>query len=354
MSEVGMDTQLVVDLMNDLLNRETHHVHSILIVKDGSLVFEEYFSGFDLVLNDSVLTHIANGGDINFTQIDFNRDALHFQASVTKSITSVLFGIAIDKGFIQGIDEKMFSVFPEYSELNNGSKDGVTLGHMLTMSTGIPWNEDYPYNDSRNSLTSMLTVDDPIEYVLELPLVAPPGNTFIYNSGTTNLLGEIVKRKSDFNLSEFARTYLFTPLGITSFQWIDLPNADGMAFASSGLYLRSRDMAKIGQLVLQEGMWNGSRIVSEEWVTESTRSSITLSVSNPLSDFATGYGYQWWIGTFTPGNSNGYIAAGWGGQYIIVLPELEMVVVITQGDYSWEHQFILYDIMNSHILPAIQ
>ena len=344
LTDVGMDAAPLIKLMNGLSRRNVNHVHSIIVIKDNKLVFEEYFSGEDLDLTNNQL---------NFVHKDFDLNTLHCQASASKSITSILLGITIDQGLVQGIQQKMFSFFPEHSDLNDTEKGKITLEHMLTMSTGIPWDESYPYTDPRNDLNQMFYSVDPIKFVLEKSVVAPPGSLFIYNSGTTNLLGDVVRRSTGLTLTNFAEQYLFAPLGITSFNWIGFANAPHIAIASSTLYLRPRDMAKIGQLYLQKGVWNGNRIVSENWVTESTLESIQVPPSkNPIPGFIKSYGYQWWRGTFSNGNTETYFAAGWGGQFIFVIPDIDMVTVITAGDFEGEGYQGFYNLINDYILVA--
>ena len=342
LADLGMDEAPLIEMMSDLSNRNDNHIQSVVIIKDGKLVFEEYFSGEDIDLTSG----------INFAHKDFDRDTLHCQASATKSVTSILLGIAIDQGLVQGVEEKMLSFYPEHSDLNDTEKGEITLQHMLSMSSGIPWDESYPYTDPRNNLNQQFYSEDPIRYLLEQPLTAPPGTQFMYNSGTTNVLGDVVRISSGQTLVEFADQQLFTPLGITYFDWVGFPLAPHIAVASSTLYLRPRDMAKIGQLYLQGGVWNGDRIVSQEWVAESTGESIQVPPSeDPLPGFVDGYGYQWWRGTFANGDTATYFAAGWGGQFIFVLPELDMVIVFTGGHFEGGYQGF-YGLINDHILAA--
>jgi CubicO group peptidase (beta-lactamase class C family) len=342
LTDVGMDEATITDSMNALSSLDEHPLHGIVVIKDGRLVLEEYFSGEDLDLTEG----------LNFGNKDFDSNTLHCQASASKSVTSILLGIAIDQGLVRGVNETMVSFFPEHSDLEDGDKDGITLGQMLSMSSGIPWDEGYPYTDPRNDLNQMFYGEDPVRYVLEKPVVAPPGSEFIYNSGTTNLLGEVVRRSTGLTLLEFARQHLFAPLGIEYADWIPFPNAPDMAVASSTLYLRPRDMAKIGQLYLQGGAWKGERIVSEGWVTESARESIRVPPSSsPIAGLIHGYGYQWWRGTFSNGDTETYFAAGWGGQFIFVLPDLDMVVVLTGGQFEGDYQGF-HDLINDHLLVA--
>jgi CubicO group peptidase (beta-lactamase class C family) len=343
LADVGMDEATITDLMNGLSSLDEHPIHGIVVIRDGRLVLEEYFSGEDLELTSG----------LDFAHRDFDRDVLHCQASATKSVTSILLGIAIDQGLIQGVEEKLLTFYPEHSDLNDSEKAEITLRHMLTMSSGFHWDEDsYSYDDPRNSLTQQFNSEDPVRYLLELPLTAQPGTTFLYSSGVTNVLGDVVRVASGETLVEFADQNLFTPLGIDSFDWIPFPLAPHVAVASSTLYLRPRDMAKIGQLYLRGGEWNGDRIVSQEWIAESTAEAIRIPPSeNPIPGLIEGYGYQWWRGTLSNGDTETYFAAGWGGQFIFVLPEMDMVVVLTGGQFEGDYQGF-YDLVNDHVLVA--
>ncbi len=348
LSDVGIRAGPLVQLMDDLLRREDHYYHSILIVKDGKLVFEEYFSGEDVDFSRYDFARAA--------PVDFDRDTTHCQASVTKSVTSILVGIAIDKGFIQGVDERLISFFPEYADLSDRYKDQITIAHMLAMATGIPWDESYPYADPRNDLNRMWHHREPVRAVLEMAVVAEPGTTFLYNSGTTNLLGEIVRRTSGLSLVDFAEQYLFAPLGITSYQWVGFEHDPEMAFASSGLYLRPRDMAKIGQLVLQEGVWNGRQVVSSEWIKASVEESAPISTQMRQWFHTSGYGYLWWLEEYPSGSIEAYSARGHGLQFIVVLPKVNMVVVFTGGAWGIapaDTPIHYDDIIEGTILPAV-
>jgi CubicO group peptidase (beta-lactamase class C family) len=348
LGDVGMDTLPIEDMMNDLERQVDHFVHGIVIAKDGVLVFEEYFPGEHLDLSN-----LGDGVALAFE--NFDRNTMHCLASDSKSVTSILLGIAIDRGMVTGTGETMFSFFPDYSSHSSPVKSQITLAHMLAMASGMPWSESYPYDDPRNNLVAMVFSDDPIEYVVSMSTVASPGARFIYNSGTTNLLGEIIRRSSGMTLWDFAEQHLFSPLGITSYEWYAFPNAPEMAVASSTLYLRPRDMAKLGQLYLDGGTWNGTRVVSESWVTESTAEVMALSASeSPTPGYLNGYGFQWWLGRFSTGGTDFYTAAGWGGQFIIVIPEHEIVVVITAGDFDQENYEALFGLVGGYILRAIE
>lgn len=281
--------------------------------------------------------------------MDYDRDEKQNLHSVTKSITSVCVGIAKDKGYLKSLDDSLFSFFPQYSHLSTPQKTQIRVKHVLSMTTGFEWNEwDLPLNNTSNDLIQMVLSNDPIEYVLGKPVINTPGTTFYYNGGNTNLLGEIVRKSTGRRLDFFSETHLFTLLGISDFQWQYF--GGWLVFASGDLYLGPRDMAKIGNLFLRKGIWNGTRIVSEEWVDESTKEFISL----PWVNWADAYGYQWWIKKYPVASEDirVYFASGWGGQTIRVFPGLEMVVVMTGSNYVTADPIDF--IITEYILPAVR
>ena len=335
--QVGIDEGKIRTAIGRIKNNTYQNVHSMLIVKDGRLVVEEYFPGYAWDYDDEQFQ-----GDL----VDFGMDTPHNLASVTKSFTSALVGIAIDQGFIPGVDEKAFAFFPEYADLNDVVKDEITLEHLLTMTSGLEWNEmELPYSNTGNDLVQLFMVDDPIAYILAKPVFSQPGTEWYYNGGGTNLLGEVIRAATGQRIDEFAEEYLFAPLGITDYEW-DYINPD-VIHASGNLKLRPRDMAKLGYVYLNGGVWNGGRVVSEAWVEQSTKRHVTLSATE-------GYGYQWWLKTYGDGSKSvhAFHAAGWGGQRIIVFPRLDMVVVFTGGNYVGEDP--VDEIVARHILPAVR
>jgi CubicO group peptidase (beta-lactamase class C family) len=337
LDDVGLNAKILKELVEDIHGNKYQNVHSIVIVKDGKLVFEEYFSGY---------TWDYNGDEFRGELTDFGIDTIHNLASVTKSFTSALVGIAMDQGFIQGVDEKVFGFFPEYSHLNDERKDKITLEHLLTMTSGLEWNElELPLSNTRNDLIQLFIVSDPIEYILAKPVVDEPGTKWYYNGGGTNLLGEVIRETTGLRMDDFAEEYLFAPLGITDYEW-DHINPD-VIHASGNLKLRPRDMAKFGYLFLNGGTWKGERIVSEEWIRESTKGR-----ASPL--WADGYGYQWWLRTYHSNSTSvdSFYADGLGGQRIAVFPSLDMVVVFTGGNYVGEVP--VDDIVVRFILPAVR
>jgi CubicO group peptidase (beta-lactamase class C family) len=338
-ASVGLDGAALAEAV-DLVHDGTYeNIHSILIVKDDKLVFEEYFSGY---LWD------FDGEDFNGAFTEFDRDSLHNQASVTKSFTSTLIGIAIDQGFIRDVDQLLFDFFPEYASLRNDSNDDITLDHLLTMTAGFEWNGiDVPLKslDPPNDGLNLFLVEDPLEYVLSKPIVAAPGTTWYYNGGETVLLGEIIRRTSGLRMDEFAARYLFSPLGITEHEWLFI-NPE-IVFAAGNLRVRPRDMAKLGVLFLNGGVWHGERVVSEAWISKSTE-------AHSSTFWPAHYGYQWWRNTYRSESASfdAIYADGWGGQRIMVFPELDMVVVFTGGNYAQQHP--IDEILERHIFPALE
>lgn len=336
--EASLDGNRLRDMVNAIQRGMFKNVHSILIVRDGKLVFEDYFDGYAWKYNAE---HFR--GD--FTEFDVN--TLHFTMSVTKSFTSALVGIALDQGFIQSTSEKMFTYFPEYEYRRNKQNDKINLEHLLSMSSGLAWNEwEYPLSDSRNDLIQLWIVPNPVDFILGKPVIHEPGTHFYYNGGGVNILGEVVQAATGLREDEFALKWLFEPLGITTYQW-EFINED-MIHASGNLQLRPRDMAKFGQLFLNEGEWNGEQIISKSWVKESTRRH-----STPPTDWADGYGYLWWLRNYQVGDQQyrAFFAEGWGGQRILVIPDLEMVVVITGGNYESDPPND--EIIQQFVLPAV-
>lgn len=312
-SDVSMDESVIVQFMNEFINTIEHQIHGILIVKDGKLVFEEYFPGY---------VHYHG------PYTDFNRETIHNLASVTKSITSALIGLAIDNGFIQDVNQKVFDFFPEYADLRDVEKDEINLEHLLTMTSGLEWDENtYPYTDTRNDCVQMFYQGDPIQFILDRPVVVTPGTHYNYNGGCPILLGEIIRKTTGLRADNFAEQYLLSPLGITDFWWKELPN--DICYTAGDMKLRPRDMAKFGNMYLNNGSWNGKQIISTEWIETSTQPFIR---QNPFWEA----GYLWWLHTYEV-NYNQirvFSARGWGGQRITVVPSLDIVVVFTAGYYD--------------------
>jgi len=298
----GMNTNKIVSLTEDIRNDKFKGFRSLLIIKNGKLVHEAYFNGYD-------------------------RDDLHEIYSITKSVSSTLIGISIDNGFIKSVDESVLSLMPQYTGyIEDERKYDIKLKHLLTISSGLDWDEKtYSYSDPRNTETMMFVTEDWMKFVLMRPLVDIPGTRHVYNTGSVHLLSAIIKNSTDLYADKFAEKYLFEPLGISQYYW----NKDPMGYQCTGathggLRLKPRDLAKFGMVFLRNGKWKEKQIVSEDWVREATTKHISTGG-------IAGMGYLWWPGSFTiSGTKINFIDSyGYGGQALHLIPELDLMYVFT-------------------------
>lgn len=339
---VGMVAGPLAALEQTIDGTPGHRIHGLLVVRRGVLVFEQYWPGTDL-----------EPGTLATVDRDFDRGTLHYVASVSKSLTSALLGIAMDQTGTGTVGDSIFHYFPEHLHLADSARAGITLEHLLTFSSGLEWNEFvYGFDDPRDSHNQMFAADDPVQHLLERPVTFPSGSRFHYNSGDTNLLGDVIRRMaSAATLVEYADARLFAPLDIEAFAWLRFPQAPDVTFASGGASLRPRDMAKFGQLYLDGGSRNGTQVIPTPWVVASIREAIPLVDQGAVH----GYGYNWWLGRsrFRDGQVDFALAAGWGGQYIFVYPALDLVVVHTAGGYYDDRPLGAHALIQNYILDAI-
>jgi CubicO group peptidase (beta-lactamase class C family) len=335
-----MDADLIRALCDRVLSGGYKNIDSVLVVKDGKLVIEEYFP------RQEVLG--ARRGRA------LRRVSPRQLYSATKSVTSILIGLAIEQRLIRDVDVKVSTFFPEYADVfAQQGKDQLRLKDLLTMSAGMSWDEwSFAYGDPRNDALKALLSPDPMRYIFERPVVAARGTTFTYNTGISVALGEIVRKASGLRADKFAERHLFEPLGISDYYWAKVP--DDLVETSGGLFLRPRDMAKIGQLYLDGGRWRGKQIISREWIDASTKNYID-GAQIPAWVQADGYGYQWWLGTFNSASDKrtvrSYSARGRGGQFIFVFPDQHLVAVFTGlNDNLLMNQPL--DMLRRFVLPA--
>jgi CubicO group peptidase (beta-lactamase class C family) len=315
------------------------NVHAVVIARSGKLVFEQYFAGYDEPWGGSP------------GRYEFDATTLHDLRSVTKSIVSLLFGIALDRKLIASLDEPVTKYFPEYTEVRALGWDRITLRHLLKMTSGLQWDENLPWND-KNDEWHLVNDSDPLRYVFQKPFAFPPDTIFTYNGGGTDLLGKVIEKASGTRIDVFANEVLFGPLGINDWQLKDYRN--GKQATAAGLRLRPRDAAKIGQLILDKGAWNGRQVVSAEWIAESVKSR--MQATNMFGGLFY-YGYQWWIGrTLVDDQEIPWVAGqGLGGQRLVIVPQHELVVMVAQGLYQSGRQGqATLDILANFILPAVR
>ena len=329
----------------------THgQVTGLLVIRHGTVVFEKtYTHDFDALFagRDPVR------GPYNYYDPDwhpyYQHGRLHTMQSVSKSVTATLVGIAIGRGELPPVTTRVLPLFKDFrAPAADPRRDAMTLEDVLTMRTGIQWDEStVTYTDPKNSCANMEHSPDWTQFVLDQPMATDPGTTFVYNSGATLLLSQLLRQGTGMQADAYAKIHLFGPLGITDTYWKATPT--GINDTEGGLYLTPRDLAKIGYLYLHDGMWEGRRLLPEGWVAKATA---------PLVDTRPGvarsrkYGYQWWVLPSADGAVRAYAALGYGGQRLIVVPEYDLVAVVT-GWNIYEHaEFAPYDALD-RILQAV-
>jgi CubicO group peptidase (beta-lactamase class C family) len=326
LEEQGLDSALILQMFQEIQDKNID-IHSVLLVRNGYLVTEAYFDPYTQVIKHPVY-------------------------SVTKSVTSMLTGIAMQEGYIEGLDQKVLDFFPEIAKtVNDENVPNLTLEHLLTMSAG--------YNTTTIPPAEVLSTKDAnfdtVEHILTYDsILQKPGTTFFYDSGLPHLMSAIIQETTGMSTLEYAQEKLFGPLGIIGITWETDPH--GIPLGNTGLMLSPRDMAKLGYLYLNHGRWNGEQLVPAKWVDQSTTKHMeTKGLMNAAED--DGYGYYWWIDAY-----GGYSAHGFGGQYIFVVPKSNLVTVFTSGladpDFPTPRrlmeEYILSAATSTHALPPSQ
>jgi CubicO group peptidase (beta-lactamase class C family) len=326
----SLNKKIIKKLAKRIRQNKIRDLNSLLIVRNGYLVFEKYFHGS-------------------------GPDEVHTLQSDTKSVTSLLIGIAIQQGRLGGVTDRVIDFFPEYEPIKklDDRKSSLTIEDLLTMRTGFDWSEANYQGSPLQRLNDCRC--DWLRFVLDWPMAEQPGTRFEYNSGGVILLGGIIREVSGTSVDDFAQQNLFDPLGITSDWWYrGLP--EGLVHTGGGLNLRARDMAKLGYLVLRRGRWEDKQIVSEEWLTE----SMQHRVHNPrrFGSHSVDYGYLWWLLSLDEAGGGGqpdpdiYTAAGAHDQWIFVIPRFDMVVVVTGNTSATFAEPV--DFLYSDVLRAIE
>ncbi len=302
------------------LKKGGHKIHSILLVKDNQLMVEEYFGDY----------HVAKTHDLR---------------STSKSIRALLMGIAVEKGFVDNINDPFTKYLPNLRPEKNldPRKDQISIKHLMTMSSGLDCN-DWD-RKSKGQEDRVYKKNDWLQYTMDLPMINEPGTVSTYCSMGAILTAEIIGKTSGMSIDQFAEKYLFEPLGITQVEW-NHTSKKKVIDSGKRLYMKPRDIAKIGQLILNKGKWNGQQIVSPEWIQEATTPKTKITGID--------YGYFWW--NIPMKGKNGMIlsktATGNGGQYIMVFPSMNLVAVFTGGAYNSPEDKIPFAIMNNVLLPS--
>ncbi len=308
--EQGMDSAFLAKML-ETIDQQNYGINAVVVIRNGIKVL-----------------------DANI--YPFRAGEQHVIYSCTKSVVSALIGIAIEQGYIKGLDQPVLEIFPDHHFSNlDVDKESLTIEDLLTMSTGLDCQDSYLYR--WDGLNEMWKSDDWVQYVLDLPMIAPPGEKFEYCNGASFLLSAIIQETTGMTAHEFAKQHLFAPLSIANVEWET--NSQGYNLGYTGLYMLPQDMAKFGQLYFQEGEWDDQQIVPAEWVATSTSKHISGTLQP-------GYGYQWWVTTY-----GAIMALGYQGQYIVVVPELDLVVVFV-SELPDQDFYVPEELLTNYIIPA--
>jgi len=327
---VGIDEKALAAFDAEIAAGKFGNMDGLTIIRNGKLVFEKrYPHDYDKIYGAKAKQESPlNAGDVSgpynyyssWWHPWYQGGDLHTLQSVSKTITSIIFGVARTRGDIPDVDTPVMKYFDESKTANvDERKRRMTIRHLLTMSAGIDWNESLPYTDPKNTGSQMEASFDWVEYTINRPMAHEPGKKFEYNSGATQILAHVFRVATGTDIEAYAVKHLFTPLGIKQFYWKRSPS--GLVDAEGGIYLRPRDLAKLWQLFLQNGKWDGKQIISPEWVKDSLTPHMDLGPNAK-------YGLKWWL--YPYGKDNKMLAwsgNGFGGQFPIVLPEYDMVAV---------------------------
>lgn len=296
-------------------------LHSLLIIKNDTLVFENYYNNF------------SEGQPSNLK-------------SSSKSILNLLIGIAIEEGHIESIDETLYDYVPQiFNDQMDERKKEITIEHLMTMTSGLESTSLDNYSGWTNS-------DDWLRYALELPMEANPGEWYAYSTGDTHLLSAILTEATGMSSLEFAQQYLYEPMEIEVTRWDEDPQ--GYNEGGNNVYVKPYDLAKIGIMVSNGGVYNDQRIVSEDWIEESIAFQVEpQGISRPFE--IEGYGYLWWL--VKANQYSTYSAIGHGGQYMMTIPELDLIVVLTslsQGTTPGDHFTDIASLVEDYILASLE
>ncbi|SHM77160.1 serine hydrolase domain-containing protein [Roseibium suaedae] len=317
---------------------ELKGLHEVLVIHKGEVLAESFFDGED-----------QNWGQ-PLGKRSFDAESLHDIRSVTKSIVSLLYGIALSEGKVPDLETPLVSLFPQYADLaKDEERQRIKVHHALSMQMGMEWDENLPYSDPRNSEIQMENAPDRYRFILDRPIVTPPGQGWTYSGGAVALIGKLIADGTGKSLDDYAAEKLFGPLGISRFEWARGP--DGTLSAASGLRMTARDLARIGQMIANGGSFENRQIVPEDWL----KASIT-----PHADIDGGqirYGYLWWLsGKGSPAILPAAWAAGFGngGQRLTVYPGEDLVVIVLAGNYNLQDAWrVPVSVIVDHVAPAV-
>ncbi len=330
---VGVNGKVLDSLDAEIGRGDYGYVDRMVVIRSGKLVYDRHYTrNYDSIYADSArIPNALNSGDMTGPFNYFNpwwhptyrRGDLHTLQSVTKTVTSVIIGVAITRGDFPSIDTPVLRFFDTTKVANiDDRKRRMKIRHLLTMSGGFDWNENLPYIDPRNNASVMEASHDWVNYTINLPMMREPGTLFNYSSGETELLAHIFRQATGMDIEEYAARHLFGPLGIDHWYWKRIPS--GLIDTEGGLYLEAKDLARIWGMFMGHGMWKGQRIVSEDWVRQSVTPVLPVA-DRPGTPW---YGLKWWLHR-NPADTTKFVwsGSGFGGQFPMAFPERDLVVV---------------------------
>ena len=313
---------------------ELEGLHSVLILHRGEVFAEVHFDGEDEAWG-TPLGVVAHGPD-----------TLHDLRSVSKSITSLIYGVALSDGLVPPLDASLIDQFPDYADLAaDPARRAITVADAFSMQMGVEWDETLPYTSKRNSEVAMEMSGDRYRFVLERPLTGPPGERWVYNGGATAVIGKLIERGVGKPIDVYAREKLFDPLGIEQFEWVR--GSDGAVSTASGLRLSIRDLARIGQMVLDGGRVGDLQVVPRDWLEASFQPRAQVETDGLQ------YGLHWWLAP--KGNPYGWVAGfGNGGQRLTINPTIGLVVAVFAGNYNQPDAWRLpMKVVTDFLVPAL-
>jgi CubicO group peptidase (beta-lactamase class C family) len=330
---VGLDAKTLAELDADIASGKYGYVDSMLVIRRGKLVYDRsYKHDYDQIYGQQAKeTGPLNAHDPSGPYNYYNpwwhpfyrRGDLHTMQSVTKTVTSVVIGVATARKEFPDLDTPILKFFDEKKVANiDDRKRRITIRHLLTMTGGFDWREDLPYSDPNNAAVVMEASADWIEFSINRPMAREPGTVFNYSSGESQLLSHIFRVATGKDIEEYAAQHLFAPLGIESYFWKRTPS--GLVDTEGGLYLRPHDLAKVWYLFLKRGVWEGKQIVTDDWVKASVTPSVSVAPNGPVK-----YGFKWWLFPYGDDSRLAWAGSGFGGQMPIVVSEYDLVVVFT-------------------------
>ena len=337
--QVGMQAAVLDGLDAAVSAGKLNNLHAVVVVRDGKLVFERYYAGTD------------ERWTVPLGHVQFGPDMKHDLRSTSKSLVGLLYGIALGEGKVAAPDQSLLAQFPAYQDLQaDPVRRKVKVEHVLSMTLGTEWREDLPYTDPRNSEVAMYLAPNAARYVIEQRMAVEPGTRWQYSGGATAVLGQLIAQGTKVPLEDYARQKLFLPLGITDAEWIG--GSHGVVAAASGARLRARDLAKIGQLVLDGGRWGERQVVPATWIENSLQPHAHPPPMSDIGEF--GYGYHWGLVQLKGSGQRWVFAPGNGGQRLMIVPQERLVVAIFAGNYNQPAQDdVPNGVISQFVIPAL-